>query len=61
MAMARVMLREAEKVMFMRGKMPFGHRSTYTGVVHVMTPKPFNSISNQYHKLKFSSVIQGSC
>ena len=50
MAMARVMLREAEKVMFMRGKMPFGHRSTYTGVVHVMTPKPFNSSFNQYHQ-----------
>ena len=51
MAMARVMLREAEKVMFMRGKMPFGHRSTYTGVVHVMTPNPFNSSS---HKSAFT-------
>ena len=44
MAMASVMLSEAEKVMFMSGKIPFGHRSTYTGVDHVITPKPCNLI-----------------
>ena len=44
MAMASVMLSEAEKVMFMSGKIPFGHRSTYTGVDHVITPNPCNLI-----------------